>query len=95
MPAPSSLSRVWFLDPTELMDTRLFEGIGEIGGGETVAEEFRESAAARTAGVVRRGKVVVDVGFTVGGEEEEPVLFDLSAGVGWVAGELCQCGIGL
>lgn len=75
VPSASSLHLIWFFGRCEITETRLFVWIRKIGRGQAISKEFGKGAASWSATRVR--EIVMDVGFAVGGEEEEPILFDL------------------
>ena len=79
---------VW-LRGVEVLEAGELEGVGEVGGGEPIAEELGECAPN-----ARGREVVVDVGFAGGGKEEHPVLLHGRAGGGRVSGEFCEGGVG-
>ena len=85
---PAPFRRVW-LRGVEVLEAGELEGVGEVGGGEAVAEELGEGASD-----ARGGEVVVDVGLAGGGEEEHPVLLHGRAGGRRVSGEFCEGGVG-
>ena len=58
----------------EVVQARLLKRIGEICGSEAIAEDFGKGAT--TLSSVREGKVIVDVGFSIRGEEEEPIFLN-------------------
>ena len=57
-----------------LLQAILLHRIGQVRGGETVAEKLGECAAMSVAPEGR--EIIVDVGLTIGREEEHPVLLD-------------------
>ena len=75
MPSASSLHLIRFFRSGKAAQTRPFVRIGKISRGQAISEEFGKGAASGSATGV--GEIVMDVGFAVGGEEEEPILFDL------------------
>ena len=68
-----------FVALEEVLETGLLEVVGQVCGGEAIAEEFGKGAAAGGGGG-GGGEFVVDVGFAGGGEEEEPIFLDGGAG---------------
>lgn len=57
-----------------LLQAVLLHRIGQVRGGETVAEKFGESAAMSVA--PEGWEIIVDVGLPIWWEEEHPVFLD-------------------
>ena len=75
VPSAASFLFVRFLRSGKIEQTRLFVWVGKISGGQAVSKEFGKGTASWPAS--RVGEIVMNVGFANGGEEEEPILFDL------------------
>lgn len=75
VPSATSFHPVRFLRSGKIEQTRLFIWISKIRRGQAVSKEFSKGTASWSA--PRVGEIVMNVRFAIGGEKEEPILFDL------------------
>ena len=88
MPGSASFGNVGF-GGSDILQARLFEGIGQVGGCQPTAKEFAEGTPT-----TRGGEVVVDVRFSTGREEEHPILLYRRASLRRVSSYFCEGGVG-
>ena len=93
VPSATSFLLIRFLRSGQIKQTRLFVWISKICRGQAVSKEFGKGTTSWSTS--RVGEIIMNVRFTIGGEEEEPILFNLRATIGGVAGQLCESWIGL
>lgn len=74
MPSAASFHFVWLFRICELLQANLLKRVSQIRCSKPITQELCEGAASRPTAWV--WEIVVDVGFTAGGKEEEPVLLD-------------------
>ena len=75
VPSATSFHLIRFLRSGKIEQTRLFIWISKIRRGQAVSKELGKGTASWSAS--RVGEIVMNVRFAIGGEEEEPILFNL------------------